>query len=130
MPQRFRRSGRWAATLFCAITSIPWSAPAQVLYGSILGSVSDAAGASVPGAKVRITSAGTHQTRESVTDDAGNYAFPSIPGGSYEIAITKPGFQTYTVRNVTVSADSKIRVDAVLNVGTVEQSVEVSAQSA
>src|SRR4051812_36295162 len=118
MPQSVRRYGHVAAAVFCAITVLQWSAPAQVLYGSILGSVVDAAGSSVPAAQVRITSSGTRQTRETVTDDAGNYAFTSIPGDSYELVIVKPGFQTFTVRGVTVSADSKIRVDAVLNVGT------------
>jgi len=44
--------------------------------------------------------------------------------------ITKPGFQTFTVRSVTLSADTKVRVDAVLKVGAVEQSIEVSAQAA
>jgi outer membrane receptor protein involved in Fe transport len=130
MPQDFHRLGRLAAAVICAIALLPWNAQAQVLYGSILGSVTDAAGSSVPAAQVRITSAGTRQTRETITDDAGNYAFPSIPGDSYEIVIGKTGFQTFTVRSVTVSADSKVRVDAVLNVGAVEQSIEVSAQSA
>ena len=130
MPREIRRSGRLAAAVFCAIASFPWQAHAQVLYGSILGTVTDAAGSSVPAAQVRITSAGTRQNARAITDDAGNYAFPSIPGDSYEIVIGKTGFQTFTVRSVTVSADSKVRVDAVLKVGAVEQSIEVSAQSA
>src|SRR5690242_3044613 len=123
MPRCFVGYGRFAAIMLCAIILVPSQAPAQVLYGSILGSVVDAAGSSVPVAQVRLTSAGTRQTREAVTDDAGNYAFPSIPGDSYELVITKPGFQTFTVRNVTVSADSKVRVDAILKVGAVEQSI-------
>ena len=52
---------------------------AQVLYGSIVGTVTDQAGASVPNAKVRITSLGTSQTREAETDTAGTYVFPSLP---------------------------------------------------
>jgi hypothetical protein len=79
---------------------------------------------------MRITSTGTRQSRETMTDDAGNYAFPSIPGDSYDVVVSKPGFQTFTVRNLEVSADSKARVDAVLKVGAVEQSIEVSAQAA
>jgi outer membrane receptor protein involved in Fe transport len=103
---------------------------AQVLYGSIVGSVVDEAGSSVPGAKVRVTSVGTGQVRETETDDAGTYSFPSLVGDSYDLAITKSGFQTFSVRNVAVAADSRIRLDATLKVGQVEQSVEVSATAA
>src|SRR5258706_1425127 len=101
---------------------------AQVLYGSIMGTVVDEAGSSVPGAKVRITSAGTSQTRETETDDAGAYAFPSLPGDAYAVVVTKSGFQTFTMRGLAVAADTKVRVDATLKVGTVDQSIEVSAQ--
>jgi outer membrane receptor protein involved in Fe transport len=101
-----------------------------VLYGSILGTVTDPAGGSVPGAKVRIVSTGTGQSRETETDSAGTYAFPSIPGDAYDVMVTKEGFQSFTVRGIQVSADSKVRVDAVLKVGGVEQSVEVSAEAA
>ena len=105
-------------------------ADAQVLYGSIVGSVVDEAGSSVPGAKVRVTSVGTGQVRETETDEAGTYSFPSLVGDSYALAITKSGFQTFSVRNVAVAADSRIRLDATLKVGQVEQSVEVSATAA
>jgi hypothetical protein len=130
MPRSFRRLVCSAGLFALSIASFPAIATAQVLFGSILGSVSDAAGSSVPAAQVRITSAGTRQSRETATDDSGNYAFPSIPGDTYEVVITKPGFQTFTVRSVTVPADTRVRVDAVLKVGAVEQSIEVSAQGA
>lgn len=69
-----------------------------MLYGSILGTVTDPAGGSVPGAKVRIVSTGTGQSRETETDSAGTYAFPSIPGDTYDVMVTKEGFQSFTVR--------------------------------
>lgn len=102
---------------------------AQVLYGAIVGTITDQAGASVPNAKVRITSFGTSQSRETETDAAGTYAFPSLPGDTYEVIVSKQGFQSVTIRGTTVAADTRIRVDAVLKVGGVEQSVEVSAQA-
>src|SRR6478672_3898510 len=102
---------------------------AQVLYGSIIGTVVDEAGSSVPGAKVRITSAGTSQTRETETDDAGTYTFPSLPGDAYSVVVTKTGFQTFSMRGVALAADTKVRVDATLKIGTVDQSIEVSAET-
>ena len=102
---------------------------AQVLYGAIVGTVTDQAGASIPNAKVRITSLGTSQSRETETDAAGTYTFPSLPGDDYETVISKPGFQGVTIRGTTVAADTRVRVDAVLRVGAMEQTVEVSAQA-
>ena len=103
---------------------------AQVLFGSIVGTVTDQAGASVPGAHVHITSLGTTQSRDTETDATGTYAFPAIPGDTYDVVVTHAEFQKFTVRGITVSADSRVRVDATLTVGTVEQSIEVSGQAA
>src|SRR4051812_7407898 len=103
------------------------SAQAQVLYGSLVGTVTDAAQGAVAGATVRIANQGTAQTREIVTTESGQFTFPSLPGGAYDVTVSKPGFQSYSVRSVNVAADSTVRIDAVLKVGTVEQSVEVSA---
>lgn len=106
------------------------NARAQVLYGSIVGTVIDEAGAAVPAAKVRATSLGTGQVRETQTDESGTYSFPSLTGDSYDLAVTKDGFQTFTVRNVAIAADARVRLDATLKVGQVEQSIEVSASAA
>ena len=113
-----------------AILSIAHPLQAQVLYGSIVGSVVDAAHASVPGAKVKVTSPTTGQSRESVTDAAGTYTFASLPADTYDVSISAQGFQLFKVNSVLVAADSRIRVDAALKVGAVEQTVEVSAQAA
>jgi outer membrane receptor protein involved in Fe transport len=102
---------------------------AQVLYGSIVGTVTDQAAASIPNAKVRITSNGTTQTRETETDAAGTYAFPSLPPDTYEVVISKQGFQTLTFHGTNVAADNTVRVDAVLKIGAVDTSVEVAAEA-
>jgi hypothetical protein len=108
----------------------PSTTYAQVLYGSLVGTVTDPAGASVPNANVRITSLGTTQSREAETDSSGTYTFPAIPGDTYDIVVSRTGFQKFTMRGINVAADAKVRVDAVLTVGAVEQSVEVSAHAA
>jgi len=125
-----RRMLRLALVALCSAVMTGQCLEAQVLYGSILGTVTDQAGAAVPNAKVRITSSNTTQSRETETDAAGTYSFPSLPGDVYEVAVSKQGFQTVTIRGTSVAADTKIRVDAVLKIGAVEQSVEVSAQAA
>jgi hypothetical protein len=118
----------FASALLVALFTRP-ALDAQVLYGSIVGTVTDQAAASVPAAKVRITSRGTGQARETETDAAGTYTFPSLPGDTYDVAVSKQGFQTVTIRGSVVAADSTVRVDTSLKVGAVDTSVEVSAQA-
>ena len=105
-------------------------AQAQVLYGSIVGSVTDAAHGTVPAAKVRATSPRTGQTRETQTDTAGNFTLATLPADVYDVSVTAQGFQVFKVNGVVVTADSRTRVDATLKIGAVEQTVEVSAQAA
>ena len=116
------------AALLAALFTAP-GLDAQVLYGSIVGTVTDQAGASVPNAKVRITSRGTTQSRETETDAAGTYAFPSLAPDAYEVAVSKPGFQTLTFHGSNVAADNTVRVDAVLRIGAVDTSVDVTAEA-
>ena len=68
----------WALIL---VLMVPRTGAAQVLYGSVVGDVVDATGAALPGANVVITNNGTGLTRETVTDAAGHFNFPSVPAG-------------------------------------------------
>lgn len=117
------------ALLLCLAFAIS-EARAQVLYGSVIGSVTDTAGSSVSGATVRLTNAGTNQMRETTTGENGNYIFTSVPGGTYSISVRKDGFQVFTVGSVTVTPDSKVRVDASLRVGNVQEAIEITASGA
>ena len=81
-----------AAALALAFSS--GSANAQVLYGSLVGNVTDQNGAVVPDARVTITNKGTGQTREAATNSSGEYSINNILPGVYDIKITKQGFNT------------------------------------
>ena len=72
--------------------SAPRTCTAQALYGTLLGNVTDATGAVVPGATVTILHKETSQTRVATTNDNGGYGFPTIPTGTYEVEVTKEGF--------------------------------------
>lgn len=106
------------------------SLKAQALYGSLVGNVTDASGASVPGASVKITQTETNESRESTTNDAGVFSFPSIPAGTYIVEVRKTGFQTALQREIVVRSNSVVRADAALQVGTVNQNIEVTAAAA
>src|ERR1700720_1708373 len=99
------------SALLCALC-LPFATPraqAQVLYGSIVGDVTDVSKAAVPGAAVRITNQETNQSRVATTNDDGVYSFPTIPGGTYDVTIAKQGFQTFTERGVEVAVDKVVR---------------------
>jgi hypothetical protein len=106
------------------------SANAQVLYGSITGNVSDDSGGVIARAAVTIANSGTNQSRNTLTNVAGGYAFPNVEPGAYTVSVTLPGFQTFRATGVRVSGNAVVRVDATLQVGAVSESVTVSAGAA
>ena len=110
-----------------ALGSTP--AVAQVLYGSIVGTVTDSSDLTVPGATVTITHAETNQARETTTNETGNYIFPNVAAGTYRVDVTLPGFQSFRAQDIAVRLNAAVRVDAKLNVGALQESVIVSADS-
>jgi hypothetical protein len=102
-------------------------ARAQVLYGSIVGNVLDTSDAPVPGATVIITSLETNQSRETTTNEAGGYTFSTVPSGTYELKVTREGFQVSTRRGIVVTINSVARADVTLQIGAVSETVEVMA---
>jgi hypothetical protein len=116
-----------ALALVCALVA-PRAATAQVLYGSIVGSVHDASGAAIPGASVTITHHETKASREGVSDETGAYRFPAVQTGTYTVAVTLSGFKTFS-RDVPVTINSITRVDATLEVGALSETVLVEATS-
>lgn len=106
------------------------TAHAQVLYGTLVGNVTDATGGAVPNAAVRAINQGTGQEWSTATNPLGSYSLPTIPPGSYEVVVTAQGFRSFTRRNVGVPANATVRVNAVLEVGQVTEVIEVSALAA
>ena len=98
----------------------------QSFYGTIVGTVMDESGAALSGATVTLTSSDTGFHREVTSDDAGAYRFVSLVPGTYKVTVTKSGFKTYERSSVTVEVQTDVRVDATMQVGTLEQKVEVN----
>ncbi|MBN8729708.1 MAG: TonB-dependent receptor [Acidobacteria bacterium] len=103
------------------------TANAQVLYGSLVGNVKDASDSAIPDAEITVLQTATGFTRTARSNESGQFLIPTVPGGVYEITVKKTGFTTFSTKNVTVSANAATRVDATLAVGTVAESVNVSA---
>lgn len=117
-----------AAALLAAVLATP--ARAQVLYGSLLGNVTDPSGSAVPAAQVLVQNANTNLSRTATTDSAGAYSIPALPAGSYTIRVTATGFQEFQATDVPVTINTISRVDARLNVGDVAEMVTVTADAA
>ncbi len=100
---------------------------AQVDTGAITGTVKDASGAVIPGAKVTLTNEGTSFSVSTVTDTAGGYRFTPVKIGSYKVTAEFQGFQTSAHPGVTVDVQQTVVVDFALQPGQVTQTVEVTA---
>src|SRR5262252_7888502 len=113
-----------AGVLFCAALA------AQSLNtGTILGNVTDASGATVPGVTVRLVSESTALQREATSDGEGNYQILQIPAGTYRIEFEKTGFQrSVDNRGIALSAGQTLRINSNLKVGSLTETVQVDAK--
>jgi hypothetical protein len=101
---------------------------AQSLNATLAGIVRDSSGGVLPGVTVTARNVDTNQTRETVTDGQGRYAFPDLAIGTQEITAMLQGFQTAR-RNVPLSIGQNTGVDITLALGTVSETIEVSAST-
>jgi len=100
-----------------------------VLYGSIVGQISDASGAAVPGVTVTITNRDTGLTRTGVSNETGAYSFTNVLAGRYDVKITLQGFKEFVKTGVPVSVNEVSRVDAALDIGALTDTVTVASES-
>ena len=118
---------RLTLTLVClACTSV---AHAQIRSATLTGTVTDPQKAIVPGAAVVITNEGTNVSQELVTNDAGLFTAPLLPAGTYSLTVTLSGFAPFKRSGIVLNATETVRVPVALSVGTLDQTVEVSAES-
>src|ERR1017187_772078 len=90
---------------------LPFTAPAQVLYGSLTGNVTDKTGAAVPNAKVEVTNIGTGIAKQTATDDRGVFLIQDVQAGIYKLTIGAPAFASTVESGVQVEENTTRRVD-------------------
>src|SRR5690242_3048661 len=96
------------ALLFLALLvlfTFPSTVEAQVLYGSIVGDVTDPSGAVVAGATIRIVNIGTGFSAQAVTNESGSYTLQDVPAGTYDLIVTASGFSSLTKTGIQVSVN-------------------------
>ncbi len=96
--------------------------------GAISGIVTDATGAVLVAAKIMLIDA-MNSSFETTTNQSGRYEFAGVPAGLYSVHANVPGFRTYEVSRVPVMVGTTTRVDVQAEVGSVSESIAVTAES-
>jgi hypothetical protein len=112
------------ATLFAVCSG---TLHAQTSFGQIAGTVTDNAGAVVPGANITVTNLDTKAVRTAKSDDSGYYILTNLPIGNYTVELSAPGFRGEKRSGIVITADAHVSADFSVQIGTATESVTVSA---
>src|SRR2546427_4114130 len=118
----------WILVLCLALGFGASTSLGQAIYGNLIGTVTDPQGNAVAGAKITVTNISKGRTDEAVSNESGGYSVTHLIPDAYKIHIEAPGFKAYDITSVRVDADTSVRADAVLQVGAVTQTVEVTGE--
>lgn len=101
-------------------------ASAQQITGTLFGTVQDPQGAAVPGASVKAINVDTGIARSVTSDAQGQYRLEYLAVGNYSLEVTDAGFKKFVQKNVVITVDQTLRVDATLTIGQQSETVTVS----
>ena len=119
---------RYVAVAVVAFAFCCFPLGAQTL-GEVTGQITDPSGAAVPNASITLTNVATDAVRQTVSTGSGDYSFLSLPPGSYNIKAERSGFKTALSQGVNVQVQQTVRLDLVLAVGQLTESVTVEANA-
>jgi Carboxypeptidase regulatory-like domain/TonB dependent receptor len=105
------------------------SALAQYTTARLAGTVADNTGSAVPGATVTVLQSATGYKQEAKTGAAGDYLFPSLPVGDYQLTVEMSGFTTYVQNGIILTVGRAATQNVTLQVGSVRQQVTVQANA-
>jgi outer membrane receptor protein involved in Fe transport len=123
---RFVTTRVWVM-LLAVVLVLPVVMYGQEVTGSIAGTVYDPSGAVVPSATIEVSGSNLPRPLSTTSDSNGNYTFPRLPAGSYTVKATAPGFSAVNQIGINVTLGRIARIDFKLAVGTVAETVTVSA---
>ncbi|MBV9679284.1 MAG: carboxypeptidase regulatory-like domain-containing protein [Acidobacteriaceae bacterium] len=129
MSNRCRTSAPCAAAVLVFVSLLcPQQSSAQG-QGTISGLVTDASGSVIPNAQVKLTNQQTGLARNITANESGNYNLPALVVGKYTLEVSAPGFASYKQTDIPVNVNDNLRIDASLQLGNVQQTIEVQAQA-
>src|SRR6202044_2604032 len=121
---------RFILVMFLIYTCGGSIAVAQFFPGRVTGSVRDAQGAAVAGATVKLSNLDTSQERTATSDQNGEFNFPELPLGTFQLTVSKDGFRTSQINAIVTSQGQVNSINPVLAVGTVSSKIEVNSAPA
>jgi hypothetical protein len=110
------------------LVATPIAGVAQTVTGAIRGTITDASGAVIAGAKVNVTNVATSVTTSEMTDGSGSYSIRFLQIGQYRITVEAPGFETAKYGPFSLEIDQTAKIDFPLKPGAASTNVEVSDQ--
>jgi hypothetical protein len=123
-----KRAG-FLCSVFAILACTAGTSWGQTATGQITGTVTDASGALVSGAKIKITSTLTGLARETTTDGRGTYSVPLLPVSAYLVTAEKDGFKLAASSANELKVDQVLRVDLTMELGSLTETVEVVGRS-
>src|SRR5881397_2313708 len=96
---------------------------AQTPSSSVVGRVTDPAGAVIPGVSIKVTNLDTNLSQEASSNDAGDFTIPYLRPGRYTLEAASAGFRTYRRAEFTLLVDQVLRIDLPLEIGVATESV-------
>jgi hypothetical protein len=118
-----------AAIVLIAVATTSAFAQGGSTTSQIIGTVTDASGAVIPGATVLAKNNATQTEFNATTNDQGGFTIPAVDPGSYSVTVTLMGFKTFVAKDVRVNAATPASVRAVLEVGGLEETIVVAGGS-
>ena len=126
---------RWTTGLMAVLVALSFSVSAFAQgggassTGTIQGRVTDAQGAVLPGVTVTATSPALIQPQSTVTSETGNYRFPAVPPGTYEVNYELAGFNSLKRSGISITLGFTASVNVELALATLQETVTVSGAS-
>ena len=119
------------ALLLCIYALVPAALFSQsASTGTVAGTVTDPSGAAVVAATITLTDKATNTPRTASTNENGRYILVDIPAGSYDVNVSKQGFRISRLSSQTVNVGTALTLNVTLEIGSVAESVEVTASNA
>lgn len=117
----------WAGLALLAVSTL--NLQAQFTTARLSGIVTDASGSVVPGATITVQDLGTAYRQTIKSGDTGEYLFPSLPVGTYQLSVSMQGFTSYVQNGIALAVGQAVTQNVKLGVGSVSQQVVVTANS-
>ena len=115
-----------AVLVLVTLVCLSLAANAEAQGAGITGTVTDATGAVLPGVSVTAENTDTNLGRTTITNESGNYNFPTLTIGNYQLTAELPGFSVALRSEITLQTGDTLRVNLVLEIGQITDTITVT----